>query len=59
MPNGNQRRVLGQLSEHSIDVEPTANQCCEQNDNDDCTENALSALVPFPGFNRRLPILHL
>ena len=51
--------MSGQLSEHSIDVEPTANQCCEQNDNDDCTENALSALVPFPRFNRRLPILHL
>jgi hypothetical protein len=40
-------------------VEPAANQCCEQSDNVDSAENALSALVPFPRFNWRLPILHL
>jgi hypothetical protein len=40
-------------------MEPAANHCCEQNGNDDPAENALSALVPFPRFNRRLPILHL
>jgi hypothetical protein len=46
-------------SEHSIDVEPTPNQCCDQNDNGHCTENALSALLPFPRFNWRLLMAHL
>jgi hypothetical protein len=39
-------------------VKPTANQCCEQKAGDDCTENTLPALMPFPRFNRRLPIAH-
>ena len=39
--------MLGQLSEHSIDVEPTANQCCEQNDNDVCFEILAGACWPI------------
>jgi hypothetical protein len=45
-----------ELSEYSKGVKPTANQRRKQNDNDDCTENPLPALMPFPLFNRRLPI---
>jgi hypothetical protein len=39
-------------------VKPTANQCCERKAGDDCTENTLTALMPFPHFDRRLPIAH-
>ena len=52
-------RLTQWFSQHAVDVEPTAYDYRGQNDNDDCTENALSALVTLPCFNWRPPTLRV